>query len=330
MYQIILKPALLLLLLFVIVITVRIFSRFPSRIYRERFANTVRYLLVAGLILGLVLPWNPIVGIVSALIMGFVLLILSLYTLIVMGRITHVRFLREAWIRREVIRDWFVYLSIITGVIGIVLTMLSIILPPFLDLTLDSEVPLVFDTLSVTAAFLELTIPSTSYRKIYGLVYRFLREEKEMDRSGGYTINDSEFLEGVKGTEFTEYEVRDALESFVELGMAKKMAVHKEAAHLEFTINIDGLELMRLYYEETMMRLNKSLDVLNEGIERLDIEMRKPIEEQQRKNMLRNIDFLEREVSSMYRENKCFNESGQCIMHMQKLRMLREQLKEAA
>ena len=86
MYQLILKPALLLLLLFVIVLTVRIFSSFPSRIYRERYSNIIRYLLVIGFILGLILPWDPVVGMVSALMMGLVLFILSLYTQLVMGR----------------------------------------------------------------------------------------------------------------------------------------------------------------------------------------------------------------------------------------------------
>ena len=328
MYQLILKPALLLLLLFVIVLTVRIFSSFPSRIYRERYSNIIRYLLVIGFILGLILPWDPVVGMVSALMMGLVLFILSLYTQLVMGKALQVRFLHEAWIRREVVRDWLVYVSIVTGVIGIVSTMLSIMLPPFLDLTLGTEVPLVFDTLSVTAAFLELSIPITSYRKIYGLLFRYLSEEHERDREGGYSIDDTEFLDGIEGTEFTEYEVRDALESFVEIGMAKKMTPETETANVEFKVNSDGVSLMRLYYEETMLRLNKSLERLSDGINRIEKELAEHPGVEQRKSLRRSIDLLDKEVVSMFRENRCFSETGQCIMNMDKLKVLREQLKE--
>jgi len=320
---------LLVLVFFIIVLAVRIFSSIPSRIYRERFTSVIRYSLLVGLILGFFLPWDPILGLSAALVTGLILLFISFYTILVTGKPVRVRFLHEAWVRREVVREWLVYFSIVTGVIGIVSTVMSIVIPPFLSLTLSTEVPLAFDTISVTSALLEITVPITSYRKIYALLYLYFRESGEAEAPGaeGLAIYDTDFLKVVEQTEFTEYEVRDALESLVETGMATKMTPTTQAAKVEFRVSQEGLSLIRLYFDETTLILKRSLESIEQGIESIEKALGEGPGGERVKSLMRAAGQLYEEADTMYRENRCFEESGQCRGQLQRLSYIKDRLR---
>ncbi|TRO54326.1 hypothetical protein E2P71_04350 [Candidatus Bathyarchaeota archaeon] len=218
------------------------------------------------------------------------------------------------------------YVSIITGMIGIVSTVLSILLPPILDLTLGVEVPLVFDTLSVTAALLDMSIPITSYRKINSLVYLYLLEEKG-ENEEGFVIDDTEFTKAVQGTEFTDYEVRDALESLVDTGMAAKVTAGSEAAQVEFHVSYEGMRLLKLQYDETILKLGKRLERFDEAIQRIREDVEGSPSDVERRSLQRYVKQLIGELDQVYRENRCFRQSGQCLIQEEELKQIREKLK---
>jgi len=328
MAQIQLKQVLFLLLLFIIVIALRIFYRLSSKIYREHYTHMLRNSVITGLVLGMILPWDTVVGLMAALFTGLVLLFISIFSVLVMSKSSQLGFLQETWIRREVLREWFMYVSIITGMIGIVSTVLSILLPPFLDLTLGVEVPLVFDTISVTAALLDLSIPITSYRKINSLIYLYLLEEKGEEEEG-FVIDDTEFMKAVRGTEFTDYEVRDALESLVEIDMASKMTATSETAQVEFHVSYEGMRLLKLQYDETILKLGKRLERINEGIHRIQEDTEGEPTEAERRSLQMYIKQLLDELDQVYRENRCFRQSGQCLLQVEELKEIREKLQYA-
>lgn len=326
MAQVQLKQVLFLLLLFIIIIALRIFYRLSSKIYREHYTHMLRNSVLAGLVLGMILPWDTVVGLMASLFTGLVLLFISIFSFLVTSRSSQLGFLQETWIRRDVVREWFMYVSIITGMIGIVSTVLSILLPPILDLTLGVEVPLVFDTLSVTAALLDMSIPITSYRKINSLVYLYLLEEKG-ENEEGFVIDDTEFTKAVQGTEFTDYEVRDALESLVDTGMAAKVTAGSEAAQVEFHVSYEGMRLLKLQYDETILKLGKRLERFDEAIQRIREDVEGSPSDVERRSLQRYVKQLIGELDQVYRENRCFRQSGQCLIQEEELKQIREKLK---
>lgn len=78
-------------------------------------------------------------------------------------------------VRREKISEWFLHFSVTTGLIGIVATLLSIVVPPFPRLSLGFMAPLAFDTLSLMSALSEFTLPSTPYNTIFALIFELLQ-----------------------------------------------------------------------------------------------------------------------------------------------------------
>jgi hypothetical protein len=230
-----------------------------------------------------------------------VLFVLCVYAVVVIE--APLGLVRRVWIRRDVIRDWFIYISIIAGVIGIVSTLLSIVLA-YWGISLGIEIPLAFDTISVSAALLETMIPITSYRKIYSLIYLHLTEDNANEGAPSFMIKEDAFPVILKDTSFTEFEVRDALESLFAEGAAKKV-VSKDG--LIFEISEDCLELLRVSLEETRakirIRVDKyevKLDELLESIERA------PVKDYFK--IVKSIDAFEKELIVFIDENSRFEE----------------------
>jgi len=108
----------------------------------------------------------------------------------------------------------------------------------------------------------------------------------------------------LKDTSFTEFEVRDALESLFAEGAAKKV-VSKDG--LIFEISEDCLELLRVSLEETRakirIRVDKyevKLDELLESIERA------PVKDYFK--IVKSIDAFEKELIVFIDENSRFEE----------------------
>jgi hypothetical protein len=278
-----------------------VFFRLPSRVYRQRLRVVMKPIGVAGVLLGFILPWDLGLGLLVAIGVAVVLFVLCVYAVVVIE--APLGLVRRVWIRRDVIRDWFIYISIIAGVIGIVSTLLSIVLA-YWGISLGIEIPLAFDTISVSAALLETMIPITSYRKIYSLIYLHLTEDNANEGAPSFMIKEDAFPVILKDTSFTEFEVRDALESLFAEGAAKKV-VSKDG--LIFEISEDCLELLRVSLEETRakirIRVDKyevKLDELLESIERA------PVKDYFK--IVKSIDAFEKELIVFIDENSRFEE----------------------
>ncbi len=310
------ETILLFLMFFTILMSVRVFWVFPSKIYRRQFVQVMKSSIFIGLILGLILPWNVFVGLGGALLAALILFFISIFTLVVSGRFGEVRFLHQTWVRRETVREVLIVFSVIAGLIGIIATILSIIIPPFLELTLRTEVPLAFDALSVTAALLDITIPNTSYRKIYSLIYVFLR-----DRFGTENwewVNDQDFLDIIQEAEFTEYEVRDALESLVREGLAIKTTPEDMVEKVSFRISGLGYEVLRLNYEETIIKVHHNIERLEHSIKAID-DQTATGHITDHKELKKTLKRLQTDIDLFYEENRCFEESSDCLMLKEKI-----------
>ncbi|HIH89120.1 TPA: hypothetical protein HA344_07935 [Candidatus Bathyarchaeota archaeon] len=295
-------PSLLFALIILLIATSFIvFFRLPSGVYRQRLREILKPLGIVGLVLGLALPWDQGLGLVVAIFLAVVLFVLCVYAVVVLEAPPSL--VKSVWIRRDVVRDWLIYISIIAGIIGIVSTLLSIILQ-FWNITLGIEIPLAFDTISVSAALLESMIPITSYRKIYSLIYLHLMDEDADSGTLSLTIKEADFPMILKDTSFTEFEVRDSLESLFAQGAAKKV-VSKEG--LIFEISDDCRALLRVSLEETrakirigVERYEEKLDELLEHIEHATVKDHFKI--------VKRIDAFEKELIVFIEENSRFEE----------------------
>jgi hypothetical protein len=220
------------------VIAIKILLDLSSKHHRRRYTKIVRFDFTIGILLGLSLPWVEKIGVTAAALTAILLLVLSVLMLLESKAIS---IWRVKPIRRERIRDWFLNFSVITGVVGIVTTLLSIVVPPFLKLTLGFMVPLAFDSVSVLSALLEFTLPSTPYNLIFALVFQLL---KGKDNNPARTeISQDDIEEIAHGTAHTGFEVQDAIQSLLEQGLAEK-------TNGRFRVDSDGMKLLRLSWEE--------------------------------------------------------------------------------
>jgi hypothetical protein len=256
---------------------------------------------IVGVFFGLLLPWDPGLGLAAAVFVAVVLFVLCVYAVIVVE--SPLGLLRSIWIQREVVREWFIYISIVAGLVGIISTLLSIVLF-FWGVSLGVEVPLAFDTISVSAALLETMIPITSYRKIHSLIYLHLTDSSDNEGSLTFSIKEQDFPLILKETLFTEFEVRDALESLVTEGAAKKV-VSKDV--LMFELSEDCIELLRISLEETRAKIRigvgkyeKKLDELLNSIEYA------PVKDYFK--IVKRIDAFEKELITFIEENARFEE----------------------
>jgi hypothetical protein len=238
-------------------IAIRILLDLSSKHHRRRYTRIVRFDFTVGVLLALSLAWIETIGVTAAALTAILFLALSLLMLLESKMISlwHVRL-----IRRERIREWFLHFSVITGVVGIVTTLLSIIVPPFLKLSLGFMVPLAFDSLSVLSALLEFTLPSTSYNVIFALVFHLLKGGRNGPLRSEILLDDVEEI--AHGTAHSRFEVLDAVESLVEQGLARK-------TDGGFRVDSDGMRLLRLNWEEVSGRLEIQVKHIDAEIESL-------------------------------------------------------------
>lgn len=262
------RPLELVLLVIVVVVAmlaVRILLDLTSAKHRRRYTRVVKYCLVGGFALGVVLPWFEEVGLSVAAAMSIVFLMVSVYYYLLRGRASTFSLFYRIWVPRERIRDWFLYFSVLTGVIGIVSTLLSILIPPFLSLTLGSVVPLAFDTLSVLSALMEFTITVPPYTALYGLAMRHLSARQG---SGRPFIEDLDFPGILANTSHSHSDLLDALESLARDGMAIRSSP-EAIARIRFTLGEEGIKLMESCGKELAVRLQHEREVIESTIDYL-------------------------------------------------------------
>ena len=200
-------PAELVLLVIVVVsaiIAIKILLDLSSKHHRHRYAKIVRFDLLIGIVLGMMLPWMEPIGLLAAALTAFLFLGLSVVMFLESKMIS---VWRIRMVRREKIKEWFLHFSVTTGVIGIITTLLSIIVPPFLQLTLGFMVPLAFDSLSVLSALLEFTLPSTPYNVMFALVFELMRRRSGNSPENEIRLDDIEEI--AHETAHSRFEVLD-------------------------------------------------------------------------------------------------------------------------
>lgn len=253
-------PTELVLLVVVIVsalIAMKILLDLTSKHHRRRYTRMVRFDLAIGCMLGLLLPWIEPVGLTAAAMTAILFLGLSIFMLLESKTVS---VWRIKMVRREKIREWFLHFSVTTGLIGIVTTLLSIVVPPFLRLSLGFMVPLAFDTLSVMSALLEFTLPSTPYNTIFALIFELLQGRSGGDTGSEILIDDIDKI--AHETAHSRFETLDAVENLVEQRLARRVDGG-------FILEPDGSRLLRVDWEETLARVRIQLDHVEVEIERL-------------------------------------------------------------
>jgi hypothetical protein len=253
-------PAELVLLVIVVVsaiIAIKILLDLSSKHHRHRYAKIVRFDLLVGIVLGTTLPWMEPIGLLAAALTAILFLGLSVVMFLESKMIS---LWRKGMVRREKIREWFLHFSVTTGIIGIITTLLSIIVPPFLRLSLGFMVPLAFDSLSVLSALLEFTLPSTPYNVIFALVFELLRRRNGNGPENEIRLDDIEEI--AHETAHSRFEVLDAIENLVD----GRLATEKDGG---FGLSPDGMQLLKLSWEETVGRLRIQSVHIDEEIESL-------------------------------------------------------------
>ena len=239
-------------------------------------------------------------GLTAALLVSLILLFFSLGYYITGGKIYAFRFLHALWTSRERVRDWFLYLSIVTGVIGIVSTILSVAVPPFLSLTLSPFIPIAFDTVSVLSALLEFTVYVPPYHNIYSLVYRFILESKIAPNPGEPYVEDLDFPKIAAGTNYTHFELRDGMEVLVAQGFASKIAP-TPLGNVGFKLNEHGMKFLQAVWNETRAILERRKDTIEAEIHYLTERLRSlsTIEQDVGERARRQIHTLGKQVNEL-------------------------------
>ena len=241
------------------IVAVRLLWNLASRKYKRVYGRPVRYVFIVGTAVGVALPWSETAGLVGAFFSSLILLVLaSVYS--ILGWRAGGKALAMAWIPRERMRDWFLYLSVWAGVVGVVTTLISLAVNALYGQSLSSYVPLAFDTISILSALLEFTVYIPSYNHILALVYTFFVHAKRAasDTADPY-VDDLDFRRIAEGSHYTDFEVRDALESLMRRRFATKISP-VPAARVVFRINSFGMRYLRSVWEEVFysMEMEKS------------------------------------------------------------------------
>lgn len=238
-------------------VAVRILWNLASTKHRAAYGRQVKLVFALGVTGGVVLPWDANVGLAGALVAGVVLLLLaSTYSLLGWTRVRSSS-IALIWVPRVTMRDWFLYLSVGAGVIGVVTTLISLAVIPVLNTTLNSFVPLAFDTISILSALLEFTVYVPSYNNIYALVYDFVTHTRRASlESGEPYMDDLDFKEIRRGSHYTDFEIRDAMESLVRKGFASKLSP-VPVARIVFKIGPYGIRYLKSVWEEVFFSMER-------------------------------------------------------------------------
>ena len=241
----------------VAIVAVRVLWSLASKKYKKAYARTMKYLFVFGTLAGLVLPWNESLGLAGAFASSLFLLLLASAYSILGWRARGSSSLALLWLPRETMRDWFLYLSVGAGVIGVVTTIISLVVSPLLKLSLSSLVPLGFDTVSILSALLEFTVYVPSYNNIYALLYSFITSSRRVaPDSGEPYLDDLDFQRITEGSHYTDFEVRDALESLVHRGFVSKISP-VPVARVVFKISPYGVRFLKSAWEGVFISMER-------------------------------------------------------------------------
>lgn len=278
------------ILLVVAIVALRLLITVMTPAHRRRYSRVLNYSFVLGIVLGLVLPWNEQIGILAAVITSFFFLLVALdYSLLqgrtslpILGRIVPARWFE---VSRESVRDIFLFLSIVTGVIGLTTTVLSVVIPPFLSLSLGSFVPLSFDTLSVLSAMLEFTFAIPHRGIMFSLVRKHLHERllRRLHVTNGalpdtalltMILNDptslavfeSEVPSIVEGAGYSVRDIAETLDYLVKEGLAESEGTPGSRT---YTLTREGFQVIQSPWEESQILIASDRRKLERNLSQL-------------------------------------------------------------
>jgi len=235
----------------------RVIFGFTSAKNRRLHAPKIKHSLVIGLVLGFLLPWYELLGLLAALISVSFFLFLAFYSTLVMGQIGNVPLISQTWLPRERLRKWFSYFAIIEGVMGIigVVLPLALSLLPFFQME-PNITPLAFASIAILADLFDLTFPSPPYRELFTQIYMYTKKCKKNNASEEeFFVEDCHFPLIMKNSDFTVYDIREALEFLVRENMAEREIPVLPMGRVRFRITKSGLDALKLGYEEKMLYL---------------------------------------------------------------------------
>lgn len=247
------------------VIATRIIRDVTSSARKRRYSRPVKYVLIISLVLGFGFSFFETAALVAAEIMALAVLLLSLYFYLVGGWLTSHQNLRSFWIPSKTIKDWFFYISLCNGVIGVVSGVLSVILPYFTIFEVPATISTVYSGVSVLAALMEFTILLPNKSTICGLVYAFCFVSRRFSSSKEFYVEDIDFEKMITNTIHSEVDVREALEALVRQGFAIKQSP-TPMGRVRFKINMYGAKYLEVYWTETLIRISRQKDRLEKVI----------------------------------------------------------------
>lgn len=259
------------------IVAIKILLDLSPRRHQRRYSRIVKYNFLIGAILGFSLPWNGEIGLIAAATASLLMLSASFLFNIFGGSARNLRFITIYW-PKEKAREFFLYFSITTGVIGIITTLLSLIAPILFGLALSALVPLAFDALSVLSALLEFTITVPPYTTLYALTYRFLSKlDKVAVDIDDTDVEDVDFEAIIGDTIHRQYDMRDAMENLSRYGFAiKHPQTHLKTT--QFRINQPGRNFLQACCHETNLRINSEKAELDSTLDYLEGRLEKPVE----------------------------------------------------
>ncbi len=260
-----------------VLIAMKIILDLASPTVRSRYSRAVEYIFVVGIVLGIVFPWIEQVGLIAAATTAVLLLVSSVYYNILRGSVTLFSLLHVPWRPREVVKEWFVYFAVATGVIGIVSTTVSIGIPFFLPVSFGFFIPLSFDALAVLATLLDFTIYIPPYEIVNSIIFRFTSEKYDMTKGETFDLEDIDFRSIVKATVYTPLDVRDSLEQLAREGMATKYSPTL-LGRVRYRINPYGIRFLETSSKELSIRISSEKKDLEERIRYLQQRTAKPEE----------------------------------------------------
>lgn len=241
------------------IIGVRILRDITSSTRKRRYARPAKYVLLLSLGLGVLFSFYETPALIVAEMTSITIFISSLYYYLVGGWLTSHQNFRSFWLPSESIKDWFFYLSLYTAVVGVTSGVLSVILPYFTSIVVPNTVSTVYSGISVLAALLEFTILLPEKTIICGLIYAFSFVTRRFSGGRDFYIEDIDFGRIVTHTIYSEFDVREALESLVKQGFAVKQSP-TPMGRVRFKINVYGARYLEVCWTETLIRISRQKD----------------------------------------------------------------------
>lgn len=151
-------------------------------------------------------------------------------------------------------RDSFLYLSVTTGVAGIISTLLTIFAPALLGISMSPLVPLSLDAISVLASLMEFTIPIPDFVFLNGVIMSRVSKTSGGRPDGDFCVRSTELEQFVKGSRFMVSDLVDAFRLLCRDGFAN-VERGRKGEELAYRVNGEGVRFLESCHDLVRTRL---------------------------------------------------------------------------